>query len=224
MLFASPIHILVAWIQSTCSSCPKSSATARAAERLGVVQPTLTRVVEILEDQVGAPILNRGRYGVTATEIGARLAKSGTDIAHQMERAAQTVDQWKAGIGDELRVGVGPMLAISIMPRLIETYLEGRWPYLLKMTTATAGGLVNRLNTDELDVVLAPAQMNMHQERLVQEIVVEDRMAIYAGHKSRLVGAGSVALSELMHETWIAVGSPVKHPRGNLRVFPLPRF
>jgi len=181
---------------------------SRASERLGVVQPTLTRVVKLLEDQAGAPLLTRGRYGVVPTDLGERLADAGNGIVHQIDKATEAVDQWKSGIGVELRVGVGPMLAVSVMPRLLEAFLDGKWPYNLKLITATVGELLTRLNQGELDVVLAPARMNLHQEKLHQHVVLNDKMAIYAGKKSALLGrAKKVTAADLATQPWIAVGA-----------------
>ena len=41
---------------------------ARAAEALGLAQPTLTRSIQALERQVGARLLDRGRSGATGRE------------------------------------------------------------------------------------------------------------------------------------------------------------
>ena len=181
---------------------------SRASERLGVVQPTLTRIIKILEDQAGAPLLNRGRYGVSPTEIGERLALSGTSIGTHISAAREAAEQWKSGIGQELRLGVGPMLAHSIMPPFLERYLSQNWPYALKITTASAGQLVEWLNDDEIDVVLAPSQLALHQEKLRQETVLEDRMAIYAGIRSPLLSvSGPIGADVLAQQTWASVGA-----------------
>ena len=51
-------------------------SVTKAAQKLNTTQPTLSRTIKLIEDRVGAPILRRGRHGVTATEIGFRLAES----------------------------------------------------------------------------------------------------------------------------------------------------
>ncbi|MCH1516400.1 MAG: LysR family transcriptional regulator, partial [Alphaproteobacteria bacterium] len=40
-------------------------SVTRAAERLNVTQPTLSRTIRIIEDKVGGAVLRRDRYGVT---------------------------------------------------------------------------------------------------------------------------------------------------------------
>lgn len=180
---------------------------SQAARQLGVTQPTLSRNIRILEDRVGAPVVRRGRYGVTATEIGAQLAERGGLIAYAVRQAEQSIDEWRAGLTGELRVGVGPMLANTIMPGFFRETLGQRRPYALRVVTATAPRLVGRLNNGEIDLVLAPEQMNLHQERLSQTMIMEDRLAVFAGARSRLaMGAGPVPLDRLRHERWIVTG------------------
>ncbi|MEM5544290.1 LysR family transcriptional regulator [Sulfitobacter sp. AS92] len=181
---------------------------SRASEHLGVVQPTLTRIVKALEDQVGSPLLVRGRYGVSPTDIGDQLATTGMEIAKQIATASDAISTWNAGLGRELRVGVGPMLAVSIASKFLDEYLRRKRPFALAITTATAGKLVDQLNNGEIDIAIAPSRLNMHQEKLVQEVILDDHMAVYAGAKSKLRGLNRVITpSELANEEWAIVGA-----------------
>ncbi len=181
---------------------------SKASEHLGVVQPTLTRVVKVLEKKVGAPLLTRGRHGMSPTELGENLAAAGSAIAEQMEAAAGAAERWRSGHGEELRVGVGPMLARCVMSTLLEKFLAERWPYRLNLITATAGLLVDQLNADQVDVVIAPSLLNLHQESLRQEIVLRDRMAVYAGAKSDLRGRRrAIPIEKLNGRPWVAPGA-----------------
>lgn len=180
---------------------------SRAAQRLNVTQPTLTRNVKIIEDRVGAPVLRRGRYGVTPTEIGERLSEQGRAVGELMSAADTAVDLWKSGLTGELRIGVGPMLAVTAMPSFFEAAMGQVWPYAMRITTAPAGRLVDRLNRQELDVALAPSQLNLHQERLHQEILLEDRMAVFAGPRSPLASrSGRIDPSQLESARWVTTG------------------
>ena len=44
----------------------------RAASELNVAQPTLSKALKLLEDQVGTPLLERHAHGITLTPIGVR--------------------------------------------------------------------------------------------------------------------------------------------------------
>ena len=63
-------------------------SVTKAARTLNVTQPTLSRTIKVIEDRVGGAVLRRGRYGVTPTEIGLRLAEEGREIMRRSQRAA----------------------------------------------------------------------------------------------------------------------------------------
>ena len=90
-------------------------SVTKAAQKLNTTQPTLSRTIKLIEDRVGAPILRRGRHGVTATEIGFRLAESGREILRRSQQAETAIREWKDGQVGEIRIGVGPMLAATLM-------------------------------------------------------------------------------------------------------------
>lgn len=181
---------------------------SRAAKQLGVTQPTLTRNVRILEDRVGSPVLRRGRYGVTPTEIGVRLAEQGRIIGETMALADTTVEQWKSGLSGELRIGVGPFLAMSMMPVFFVRAAEQKWPYAMRIITATAARLIERLNEDELDIAVVPSQINLHQEKLSQEEVLDDELSLFVGRRSPYFNRrDTISLEELRDCVWIDVGT-----------------
>ncbi|MDF0601217.1 LysR family transcriptional regulator [Psychromarinibacter sp. C21-152] len=190
---------------------------SRAAQRLNVTQPTLSRMVRLLEDQVGSTILRRDRYGVAPTEIGERLAAEGRVIADRVLRADDAVDQWRLGLTRELRVGVGPVLAVALMGRFLEAALEPDWSTALRIEVGSVAELIRRLDRDDLDVVFAPSRINRAQARLRQEVVFEDRIALYAGATNPLAKRrGIVPNAALAGQKWIAMGA-VSGLRGSTR-------
>lgn len=59
---------------------------SRAAERLGVTQPTLSLSIQRLEQSLGSPLLLRGKSGVRLTKTGARFAQGARTLVEQWQR------------------------------------------------------------------------------------------------------------------------------------------
>lgn len=57
----------------------------RAAERLGMAQPPLSRQIQQLEEELGAVLFNRGRSAITLTQAGARLYERGRAVMREVE-------------------------------------------------------------------------------------------------------------------------------------------
>ena len=180
----------------------------RAAKRLNVTQPTLSRSIKIIEDRVGAPVLIRESHGVTATDVGERLAERGRAILAESDAADDALRRWREGIISELRLGVGPFLAATIIPGLVEKSLRGAWPYALLVFSASAAPLIRRLIDNRLDVVLAPSQLRLHEGSLTQKVIFPDRLVIVAGARSELARKGVAATKQRLERArWVIAGA-----------------
>ena len=190
------------------SEIVRQGSLSKASDKLGVVQPTLSRIVKILEHQSGGDLLKRTRNGVTATSLGHKLADKGLEIHRQIALAEEEVSSWKTKSKDTINIGVGPMLAQSLFSSFVSDLLVDNNLPPMKVTTATAGRLLERLNNQEIDIVLAPSKLNSNQDRLVQEIMLEDEIGIYAGKTSHLIGLNrNITRDELGKQAWMVVGA-----------------
>jgi DNA-binding transcriptional LysR family regulator len=181
-------------------------SVTRAAQKLNITQPTLSRTIKVIEDRVGGAVLRRGRYGVTPTEIGMRLAEEGRAIIRRLQQAEIAIQDWKFGYVGELRIGVGPMLAATIMGDFFAETVARPPTYGVKIYCEYAARLVDRLNNDQLDVAIIPYDLNRGEDRLVREKLFQDRLSVFVGRKDPLVGKTSVSAQELSDHKWISVG------------------
>ncbi|WP_138416965.1 LysR substrate-binding domain-containing protein [Sinomonas gamaensis] len=77
----------------------------RAAERLNMTQPTLSRQIQALESQLGVPLLIRGPHGVALTDAGRELRDEGERLLEQSLRVVERAR--RAGRGDMGQVSIG---------------------------------------------------------------------------------------------------------------------
>ena len=182
-------------------------SVTKAARKLNVTQPTLSRTVKIIEDRAGGAVLRRGRHGVTATDIGARLAAEGRAILRSSEQAQTVVQEWRSGLSGELRVGVGPMLAATIMGDFIAETIEAPPSYSLKMHCEVAARLAKRLKNNELDVAIIPYDLDRKDDGLHRENLFREHLSIFVGEDDPLAGRTNVSPQELADYHWISVGA-----------------
>lgn len=181
---------------------------SKAAQKLNLTQPTLSRAIQVIEDHVGGAVLERNARGVSPTHIGERLVEIGRKISENRLLAEETVDLWKEGLERQIRVGVGPMLAISFMGDFLASQIKGKTNYAIHVVSATAFRLLERLTEGELDIVLAPEQINLYQEELSQDVIFKDELAIYARKDHPLFKKTSrISTADLCNQKWISAGA-----------------
>lgn len=191
----------------------KFGSLKRAAEHLQVAQPTLTRVIQQIEEQVGGAVLIRSKHGVTATDIGKQLAQVGKKIIAQEEESKIIVDRWQHGLQKTVNIGGAPLMTRAIGHQIIPALMELQ--PAIEYHTGIPSALLERLNDGELDLVLAPSNVDVNQENLVRKVVYHDRLALFVGRKSPYLGyQGKLADAQLKEMEWMrtAVGPDLIDP------------
>ena len=100
---------------------------SRAAERLRIAQPALSRAVQEIEVELGGPVLDRNRRRVSLTPAGKVLLRETSILFERWEEAMRRVKRTSAGEEGELRLGyIGPPTQ-PFLGRLLAEYRQ-RFP------------------------------------------------------------------------------------------------
>src|SRR5882724_6440382 len=94
----------------------------KAATRLRVAQPALSRQIHDLEDELGAQLLERRPRAVKLTEAGATFLPEAKAILQRVEQATRAV---QAVIRDErgqIHVGYAPSPTVELLPCSLHTF------------------------------------------------------------------------------------------------------
>ena len=111
----------------------REQSFSKAADSLFLSQPTLSRQLKDLEDELGKQLLIRGNKKVTLTEEGMILRKRAEEIIELIEKAEQEVRLSDEDITGTIYIGAGETHAISLIARtankLSETYPNIRYNF-----------------------------------------------------------------------------------------------
>lgn len=104
----------------------RQQSFTRASEQLFVTQPTISKMVRSLEDELGQPLLNREGRHFTLTDYGQVLYQRAQSILaelHQLEAELADLQSLQRG---KLVLGIPPMVG-HVVADLIRSY-RARWP------------------------------------------------------------------------------------------------
>jgi LysR family transcriptional regulator, benzoate and cis,cis-muconate-responsive activator of ben and cat genes len=178
---------------------------SRAARRLNLAQPALSRAVKQLEHELGAEVLERTRHSVRLTPAGMVLLRESAALLQHVEEMAGRVRRTAAGEEGELRLGyIGPPTQ-PFLGRLLREYRE-RYPrvaiHLEERTPERVWEMVakGRLSAALTRPVLVHAALGL---RTV--ILHEERLGVVVPADHPLAKRGSVPWTALAHEALIVL-------------------
>jgi DNA-binding transcriptional LysR family regulator len=181
----------------------------RAAERLHISQPALTRQIQLLEHDLGGRILERTPAGVRPTTAGHTLAEKARPLLADYESVMAEVRRIARGESDRLRIGytasavqeyLGPALAM----------LRRTYPKLkIKMLDQTPGEMIIALRRGEIDLALtghgaALLSRDFYTHKLAS---VPSLVALPLDHP--LAGQKEISISQLKNEAFARASDSV---------------
>lgn len=168
---------------------------AKAAEALGMSQPSLSSAISRLEDQLKVKLFDRSSAGSQLTPIGELIAERAAKVvaeARQIVHEAELVAGGEAGV---LRIGIGTALRQTFTPRFVLT-LAKRYPVLgLQVQILDRDRLLPMVKARELDLVIcALGEDVIGDDLVVTEVLTTEAMAV-AHPDHPLVGETRVPVS-----------------------------
>ncbi len=124
----------------------------RAAARLHVSQPALSKRVKGLEEKIGGPLLVRNRRGVALTPAGTLFYKEARRIARDIDLAFEAVRGATSGELGKLRLGVGMSTVHSLVPRALLKFHETRPGIEIEIADMSTPSQIEALIAGRLDV------------------------------------------------------------------------
>lgn len=91
----------------------------RAARRLNITQPPLSRHISLLEDAIGVRLFDRTNRSVRLTAAGERFLFDAIDILKRSEAAALFARQTERGESGSLVLGFVPSATLDVIPRIV---------------------------------------------------------------------------------------------------------
>lgn len=171
---------------------------SRAAEAVGVAQPTLSSGIRALEDQVGARLFDRQRPAVRLTSAGNRLLPIARRIAREFQRAETEAAQ-VTPVDEPFVLGILPSLDTA----WLQESLSGMEDFPLTVRERDAASLRRELRQGALDAAITVFQVGEF-EGLEFTPLYEEDFCLMLPQDHRLADRAAIAAEELADEVMIA--------------------
>lgn len=199
----------------------------RAAARLHVSQPPLSRQIRDLEDELGVALFEHGAKALRLTEAGKIFLNEARAVVKRATDAVQTVKAVASGQRGEIHVGYAPSLTVELLPRALRFFQETNPAVRVQLHDLSTREMLRGLREGKLHVAL----MIQTSAKVMAGFVFEELqryavcVAVHPAHplaRMRKVGLEQIAGERLIaytladypeHHLWLAdLFAPLKRP------------
>ncbi len=129
---------------------------SRAAKRIFLTQPALSRQIKALENEIGQCLLERQAHSIRLTPVGEALLREARELLQHAEQMIERVRV--AGRGLRLRVGYAPSLAAGMLSVAVENFTQAHPNAHVELLDLSTAEMLAGLENDRLDVALCVGQ------------------------------------------------------------------
>lgn len=126
----------------------------KAAARLHIAQPALSRRMRQLEHELGADLFERSIGGVQLTPAGRRLLGRAAAIGEEIRRLKEAVDDGDAAPRHQLHIGMVPGPGLMLLNRLVAAVHKAMPDTVLQIVEATTRVLCQHLIAKQLELAI----------------------------------------------------------------------
>lgn len=173
----------------------ESGGITAAATHLHITQPALSRRLQQLEEQLGAPLLDRGRKGARLTELGRLVQREGRVIVARYELLQEQVRARQELRGGVVRIGGGATAVSFVLPKAIAQFQAAHPLVRFRLKEAGSSEVADDVRAGQLEVGLAT--LPVQDRELDVRPLMMDRIVLVARSDHRLARAGGIRAREL---------------------------
>ncbi|SHK76678.1 transcriptional regulator, LysR family [Roseovarius marisflavi] len=173
----------------------------RAAERLGIAQPALSRAVRDLEDQLEVRLFDRTNRSVQITPAGTTFLEGCRGVINAVENTVENTRRVHDGQIGRLRIGYTDMAIAGLLPRRLKDFQAQQPGLVLQPHHDVTTAQLHKLDAGELDVgfVTGPISRLGYDQCLIQS----ERFVCVLYEHHPLANRKSIRLEELAHEDFV---------------------
>ncbi|MEL7239239.1 MAG: LysR substrate-binding domain-containing protein, partial [Planctomycetota bacterium] len=180
------------------------SGGMREAARLShVAQPSLSKQIRKLEEEIGEPLLERSSRGVTLTRAGRSLLPRARAILAEVDDAPRLVRDDLANQPSELRIGAIATMAPYLLPAMVRHTRKHAPAVSVTLREDYTERLVADVATGSLDVAIVSTPIT--QPRVTVQVLGQEPLLVALPSKHKLAKRKSVSLNDVRDEPIIVL-------------------
>lgn len=171
---------------------------AKAAEYCRVTQPTLSAMIQKLEEELDTRIFDRSQQPVCPTPVGIHIIEQAQNILVQANRIKNIIEEEKRSLTGTFKLGILPTVAPYLLPRFFPQLMK-KYPDLdIRVVEMKTNDIKKALQTGEIDAGIVASLAGM--EELQQTPLFYEQFFAYVSREDALFNNEVIRTSDLNGE------------------------
>ena len=168
----------------------------KAAEILHITQPTLSRQLVQLEEELGVQLFDRTQRKLTLTPAGNLLVHRGKDIMEMVDKAETEIRDTDTNLNGNISFGAGELNAVNVLADIIAAFQKQYPGVTFDIFTNTTDIMQERMEKGLLDISLAVEPIDVTNYDYI-EMPQKEIMGIYMRKDSPLAAKQKISIKDL---------------------------
>ncbi|WP_225026696.1 LysR family transcriptional regulator [Xinfangfangia pollutisoli] len=173
----------------------------RAATRLDMAQPPLSRQIAALEEDLGVQLFDRSRSQIRLTQAGLVLQDHARQLIERLDAARRETQLVGAGGAGRLRIAFVGSASHGLLPMLIKAYRSSYPEVELALSAMNNAELHRALITREIDIAVARPELKDDEFR--RELLYRERLILALPDNSPLAAQREVHFADLSGQNFV---------------------
>lgn len=169
----------------------------KAAQKLHLAQPSLTRQVRNLEDEIGVQLLDRSNNRVELTEEGRRFLFDSKKLLSMSEEMVEAVQRMHRGESSQLNIGYVANIHYGLLPATLGAFRKLCPRVALNLFDLTSAEQFEALDSRKIDLGFVGLRPALSGHELLSECVASDTIVVALAAKHPLAKKTSVKLADV---------------------------
>lgn len=168
----------------------REESITKAADVLHITQPTLSRQLAQMEDEMGVKLFDRGTRKIVLTNEGLLLRRRAEEILELVDKTERELTEQEEAVEGTVTIGCGDLEAVQMLPELFRSFHDHYPAVTFDLYTATADHVRDQMERGLIDVGLLLEPINIEKYDFIrlnqkeQWVVVMPADAPLASHDS----------------------------------------
>lgn len=180
----------------------KTRHFVKAAEMCGVTQPTLSAMIQKLEDELDCKIFDRSAHPIELTSIGKVILNQAHVILFNAGQLRENVAAMKGNLSGTLTLAMIPTVAPYLLPGLISAFREDYPEIMLKVTEMHTATIIKKLQTAEIDMAILATPLE--NPNILEVPLYYEKFIGYVSPESSIFKQEVISSNEFqMEQLWV---------------------